>query len=97
MAWFRRKKTSSGPQWRPWLDHGLSGGERVDCVRCGRGLTVVLQASSSVLVTHDGMLDGAALICTGCGKFTCEACSLLRGSYLAKCPECADPVVPPMT
>lgn len=84
---------------RPWLDHGLTNGARVACGGCTRGLEVRLQSQSSVTVSHDGAMDGMALICTGCGRLLCADCALAASDnpYLPKCDRCRASVTIPMS
>ncbi|GHJ02922.1 hypothetical protein TPA0906_47870 [Streptomyces olivaceus] len=106
VALFRRKRRSSPAvssagqaRHQPWFDHGLSNGETVTCGRCAGELGVRLQSQSSVTVSHDGALDGIALICTECGRLICRDCALAASDnpYLPKCHHCGGGVTIPMS
>ncbi|WP_217197199.1 hypothetical protein [Streptomyces buecherae] len=106
MGLFRRngKKRRPAPSGgvagaRPWVDHGLVDGETVECGRCARTLRVAPQSASSVTVSHDGALEGVALICTACGQLLCSACALAASDnpYLPRCDRCGGQVTLPVT
>jgi hypothetical protein len=52
-----------------------------------------------VTVSHDGAMDGMALICTGCGRLLCADCALAASDnpYLPKCDRCRASVTIPMS
>ncbi|CAL9471142.1 hypothetical protein [Streptomyces sp. enrichment culture] len=108
MALFRRKRRYSPSAsalyavqagHEPWLDHGLADGETVTCGRCAGQLGVRLVSPSSVTVSHDGALDGIALICTACGRLLCRDCALAASDnpYMPKCDHCRAGVTVPMS
>ncbi|WP_281909086.1 hypothetical protein [Streptomyces olivaceus] len=50
-------------------------------------------------VSHDGALDGIALICTECGRLIRRDCALAASDnpYLPKCHHCGGGVTIPMS
>ncbi|MEU3960381.1 hypothetical protein AB0F42_11230 [Streptomyces buecherae] len=95
----RRRAPSGGAAGpRPWVDHGLADGETVECGRWARTLRVALLSASSVTASHDGALEGMALIRTACGQSLCSACALAASDnpYPPKCDRCGGHVTLPV-
>lgn len=87
------------PGRRPWLEHGLSNGDTVDCEVCGRTLTVRLERDSMVTVATKDALRGAVMICTECARVLCNSCAAAsRGrTHLLTCDRCQGSVALPMS